>query len=528
MRGLDARRARSTGKFVGIFALVVVLLLLAVPGRSYPAFQIQAQTETTTSNTGQGSGGAYFTSVMVTNGLGSSNLLSGGQSKVAGGQTVDSDLTYYNSNVGFFGADLYTVIYVDGTMSGTSSESYVWKGDSDSFTWTKSSLPLGTHNFEVQLWWDDSGTKYLEDSATYSVLVVQPSVSLTALPVNVPRGTLTPTDWTVTVSDIGSDNASNVVVSVTNAAGMTILPQSQTLGDIASTASKSTVFSITAPESASLGQQSIGFKVQYTDFEGNPYQTDESGSVYVTKTSTSLALSVNESTATVGDMVTLQATLTSNGVGVQGQTINFTLLSNATASLVGHPELATTDSSGKALAIFTVSVSPGAYFFQAAFLETSSYSPSAASVYEIVTAIPTKLTLSKPSTLTQGSGSTLSATLVDSKGNPIQGVSVQFLVNGTSAGTGTTDATGKASLSYTPNKSGTVQVQAAFQGGGNYGKSTSIVSAVKIATPGILGLGTTDTIVLIVVIIIVVGAVLFAVLRRGRKSVASSASATKS
>jgi hypothetical protein len=510
MRGLDAHHARSGGKLVGQFLLIAALLLLVGPIRSYPAYA-------------QGAGAAYFTSAVVTNGLGTSNLLNGGQSTVVAGQTIDSDLTYYNNNAGLFGADLYQVIYIDGAQSGSSSAPYVWKGTSDSYTWSTSGLAVGTHSFEVQLWWDDSGTDYLEDTATYSVSVVQPSISWSSPSVSVPRGSSTPMDWTVTVSDSGSDTASNVVVSITNAAGLTISPQSQSLGNIAPEASKSTTFSITAPNSASLGQQSIGFEVQYADFEGNPYQTNEAGIVTVTKTSTSLALSLNETTATVGDTVTLQATLTSNGVGVEGQTISFIMQGSTTSPITG-----TTDSSGKALATYVLNVTPSTYVFQATFAETSSYLGSTATANLIVTAIPTTLTLSKPSTLTQGSSSTLSATLEDSKGNPIQGVSVQFLVNGTSVGTATTDATGKAALSYTPSKSGTAQVQATFQGGGDYGQSTSSVVAVQIVTPGILGLGTTGTILLIVVVIVVViavvGVAIFFMRRRKQKTAASSTS----
>lgn len=156
-------------------------------------------------------------------------------------------------------------------------------------------------------------------------------------------------------------------------------------------------------------------------------------------------------------------------------------------------------------------MSLGTYTIKASFAGTDTYLPSTGSVNLIATAIATTLTLSTPSSLTQGSSTDLTSTLTDSQGNLIQYQIIEFLINGMSIGSATTDTLGEAKLTYTPNTSGSVQIQALYQGAGNYAQSSSPVVTVQISTPG---LGTTGTIILVVTIFVLTTIILYVVIRR--------------
>src|SRR4030043_378208 len=80
---------------------------------------------------------ASFTKIMVTDGNGSSDLLYGGTAKVYEGQTTWMNLTFQNTNCGGPWGYLYIRTY------------------------------------RVEVWWESSGTHYLEDERTFSVQVVR-------------------------------------------------------------------------------------------------------------------------------------------------------------------------------------------------------------------------------------------------------------------------------------------------------------------------------------------------------------------
>lgn len=65
----------------------------------------------------------------------------------------------------------------------------------------------------------------------------------------------------------------------------------------------------------------------------------------------------------------------------------------------------------------------------------------------------------------------LNALLKDASSNPIQGKVVQFSVNGTVVGTGTTDSSGVATYAYTPTVTGIYNLQAIFKGDLRYASS---------------------------------------------------------
>ena len=74
----------------------------------------------------------------------------------------------------------------------------------------------------------------------------------------------------------------------------------------------------------------------------------------------------------------------------------------------------------------------------------------------------------------------LNALLKDASNNPIPGKVVQFSVNGTTVGTGTTDNSGVATYAYTPTVTGIYNVQALFKGDLRYAASQDNATILSI------------------------------------------------
>jgi hypothetical protein len=99
---------------------------------------------------------------------------------------------------------------------------------------------------------------------------------------------------------------------------------------------------------------------------------------------------------------------------------------------------------------------------------------------------PTQLTYNGKTAGQYSDESTLSATLVDDgvgglNGTPLVGKTVDFYYNGALVGSGTTDATGKASYDYAiPSAAGNATVQAKYAGDGGYAASNSAVTTFVV------------------------------------------------
>ncbi len=93
------------------------------------------------------------------------------------------------------------------------------------------------------------------------------------------------------------------------------------------------------------------------------------------------------------------------------------------------------------------------------------------------TALPTKMTLSLDQAVGGGDGVGILVTLVDSIEKPVVGAIVQFYVNTTfgpmKVDSSTTNADGRASVTYSPKLSGQVQIIASYDGGARYAGSTT-------------------------------------------------------
>lgn len=454
---------------------------------------------------------AIFTKIMVNDGNGSSDLLYGGTAKVYEGQTTWINLTFHNTNCGFPWGYLYTRIYEDNVPIHTSNERIVWLGTDSQDTWslTASGGPT-VRNYKVEVWWESSGTHYLEDERTFSVQVVRLFMTgWSPSSLSVEKGKTSASTWSINLKNGGNDMMYSASISIIDSSGLQVSPSSNSLGDIASQGTKATSFSVTAPNSLSTGFKTISFQASYNDFEGNSHSESKTGSVMVNKLGTSITLTLTPSAVKKDNSTTITAKLLDgNGNPMVSQAIAFSVGGTSLGS-------ANTDSSGNAVKPYTASVNAGTYVVNASYAGSSDYGSSSGTSNLIVYPFTTTLTIDAPSA-TQGQSVTLKATLKDENGNPIQGISIQFqMYDGTSwtnMSSADTDSNGVASISYTPSSTGSYQVMAVSAEATNYASSQSTSANLNVSmnyTPYYLGGG--------MVAVVVLGAVGYLVFRRMRR-----------
>jgi hypothetical protein len=458
---------------------------------------------------------AYFTNIMVTNGNDTIELISGGTAKVYDGQVAWKNLTFYNERCGTFGGNLYTEIYANDALIGTSSERYVWRGSYGSDNWYSAESGPSTLKYTVKLWWDSSGTFYLEDVSTFYIKVVKLFVSNWSPSVlTVEKGKTTASTLSTSFKNGGNDYMYGAKISVVDSAGLEISPQSQTLQDIASEGTKSTSFSVTSPITATTGTKSVSFKIEYNDFRGAPHSETKTALITVGKLGTDITLSLLPSSLKKSSSTTITAKLVDgNDNPLTNKNIDFYLGTTSLGSSI-------TDSSGNAVKTYTANLDAGTYVVNASYSGSIDYGSSSATSNLIVSPFATTLTIDVPSA-TQGKPTTLKATLKDENGNPIQNANIDFQLNDGNSwgaiGSDITDSSGVASIPYTPSSIGAFQVKAVFSGTTNYSQSTS--------TTGSLSVGNDYTLYYIgggIIAVAAIGIVGYMVFQRRKKAVPPS------
>lgn len=454
---------------------------------------------------------AYFTSIMVTNGDDAIELITGGTAKVYNGQTAWKNLTFYNEKCGLFGADLYTKIYVDDALIGTSSKRYVLKGTSSSDDWYSTVYGPAVHTYKVELWWDSAGTHYLEDVNYFDMKVVKLFVTdWSRSDLSIEKGKTTASTLSISFGNGGNDYMYSTEVSVVDSDGLDVSPQSQSLGDISSGGTKSTSFSITAPATATLGIHTVSFQIDYDDFRNVSHSETKTAPVSVTKLGTSMTLNLEPSSVKTGDSTTITATLVEgNENPIENQEITFSVGTTTIGT-------ASTDSSGNAVKSYTANIDAGTYVIEASYTGSTDYGSSSATSNLIVNPFTTTLTIDVPSA-TEGKECTIKATLKDENDNPCMHTDVDFYIYEENAwkkiGTAKTDSNGVASIEYAPTSTGTFQVKATFSGTTNYAQSSSTSTNLNVAMdyiPYYIGGG--------IIAVAIIGVVGYIALRKRKKA----------
>jgi len=411
---------------------------------------------------------AYFTSIMVTNGKDTIELINGGTAKVYDGQKTWMNLTFYNEACGLFGANLYTKIYANDTLLGTSGERYVFKGTYSNDDWYSTPYGPAFWQYKVELWWDSSGTHYLEDRNYFNIKVVKLFVTdWSPSTLTVERGKATASTLSISLKNGGNDYMYSASISVTDSDGLTISPDTQNLQDIASGGTKTTSFLVTAPSTATLGTHTVKFQISYNDFRGVSHSETKTASIDVVKLGTSIALTLQPSTLKRAASTTITAKLTDgNNVALANKEISFSIETTSIGT-------ATTDSSGNAVKTYTAIIDAGTYAIKASYAGSTDYGSSSATSNLLVNPLDTTLTINAPS-VKVGATATITTTLKDENGNPISDVNIDFYLFENNAwskvSTATTNAVGSASITRTFNTARDYQIKTAYAGSTNYKK----------------------------------------------------------
>jgi len=201
----------------------------------------------------------------------------------------------------------------------------------------------------------------------------------------------------------------------------------------------------------------------------------------VSPLSTTISMDI-PSSATVGDQLLINITLTDeNGRAVGNQVIRV----EANSTIIGD---ATTDQNGKATVKYTPD-KKGNLIINVFYDGAKNYDRSSISKSLSIGPMKTVLTLTSQGIAFKGSPILLSATFKDAKGNPIEGALINFYLKSggdrVKIGSATTDKTGTASLSYTPDASGimsSVTFEASYNGGPVFKDAQSSISLSIIDT----------------------------------------------
>jgi len=412
--------------------------------------------------------GARFTSIKVTHAGDVIELIDNIRTAKVylDNQPMSATFRFLNENLGPE-ANLYTKIYIDGTLENTSDNKLTPMGMSNFTTWsTTPSIPVIQH-WKVELWWGDN----LEDTKEFDVWVVDLHVDdWSPAPLTVEKGKIAPSSWSITFKNGGNDNMENVLIRVVDFAGLQITPTSENLGNIIVGETKSISFSVTAPLTLTIGPCTVTFRIAYSDFRGISHTETMQASVNVAKLSTSITLSVEPPSVEKDGLCRIIAKLVDgNGNPMANQMISFSVEGAPIGSV-------NTDSSGNAVKEYTANVDAGTYVISASFGGDADHENSTKTT-NLIVKFETTLTLEVPSA-TLGELVTIRATLKDEKDKPLPNMDVEFQINEENIGSAKTDSSGVASIEYKPTTAGTLKIRAIFAGVTNYEASSAIADLV--------------------------------------------------
>lgn len=226
------------------------------------------------------------------------------------------------------------------------------------------------------------------------------------------------------------------------------------------------------PEGAGAGSRTIT-----AEFVGNTENNPSSDDAVLTVDKADTTLTINDATGTAGHPVTLSGSLTATPV--VGRTVAVKVDGTGVGSAV-------TDGSGNYSLDYSIPANTaiGTLSLEADFAGDGAYNPSSATGTLTVmsdTNVAVANVAGQP-----GNSVTLSATLTAANdASPLSGRTLEFKVDGTVVGSGTTDAAGTATASHTvADTATTYTIEASFAGDANYNASsgTGTLSVIPAAT----------------------------------------------
>ena len=333
--------------------------------------------------------------------------------------------------------------------SGSTLLDTVTTGTNGAFSYTGSATSTSGSISYKAVYDGDSAYESVESSSvTITVSKKTPTLSANA-------STSTPAiNSSFTISGTLKDGSANI-----NGASITISLNGST---VATTTTSSGAFSATITAPSSTG--SYTYAIAYGG--DNKYVgVGETVSVTVNKISTTTTLATSSATVSVGDTFTLSGTFQAGSTSLSGYTVE---IYETNEGLIDE---VTTNSGSFSTTVSASDLGTGSFSFYAIAYGDNTYEGSTSSdVSVVITSAPTVASVSLTgdksiiSAYDQES-CTLTATVLDSSNNPVSGATVSFdIVSGGSVvsniDTATTNSSGIATVSYSGNHAGDLNIQA--------------------------------------------------------------------
>ena len=307
--------------------------------------------------------------------------------------------------------------------------------------------------------------------------IVGPTVLINQYGAVTPPATKTNTTTTLTASPTSVSSGANVTLTATvtgtGATGtVTFVDGSTTLGS--ATLNTSGIATLTV-NALTVGSNSI--TATYSGDSNFNGSTSNAVAVTVTaaKLPSQVSISASSYSITVGQSVTLTATVMGSGATPTG---TVTFLNHATTTI----GTATLDAQGVATLVvsnFTVGTQGVSASYGGDNVYNSSMSGATTIIVAAATSVNTTTTLAaSPTSITAGAAVGLTATVAAVSGSAVPTGTVTFLNGGTTLGTGTLNSSGVATLSVSTLAVGAQAVTASYSGATGF--NTSISSAVTV------------------------------------------------
>jgi hypothetical protein len=441
---------------------------------------VKATTNFTLTVTG---GGSTVNTTLVLNSVVPSSVVVGSSGPV----TFTATLTRDDTTAAVAGATINFT--VDGSYVGSASTN---AGGVAAFsTYNPSGLSAGSHTVQASFAGNSTFNPSTSGTLTLNVTVNTTLVLNSVVPSSVVLGSSGPVTFTATLTN----NTGAAVAGAT----IDFKVDGSSVGSASTNATGVATFSTYNPSGLSAGSHPVQASFAGQNIGGITFNPSTSGTLTLNVTvNTTLVLnSVVPSSVVVGSSgpVTFTATLTNNtSAAVAGATINFTVdgssVGSGTTNATGVATFSTYNPSG-----LSAGSHPVQAFFAGQDIGGITFNPSTSGTLTLNVTVNTTLVLNSvvPSSVVVGSSGpvTFTATLTNNTGAAVAGATINFTVDGSYVGSGTTNATGVATFStYDPSglSAGNHPVQASFAGqdigGITFNPSTSGTLTLRVTGGG--------------------------------------------
>lgn len=322
------------------------------------------------------------------------------------------------------------------------------------------------YTVRAELYWKNQTTQVLEDAREFRVLVVRLYATGWSQSIStIQLGAKVASTLVVSFENGGNDKMFSATISIKDSSDIRVDPQSRSIGDVDAGEIARAEFSVSAPQTTSMGSHVLTFEILYLDFRGTPQEETVSATLTVTKLGSILEIDVAGSLKYSYPIMISARLQDANGDPITDQTIRFHIISGTDQRDIGSN---LTDSSGIARLVYYGVLNSGDYELKASYEGSASHDATTTAIRVTILPSATKLTPTVPGSSVVGQTVSISVQLTDESGKPISGQVVEFYADSEKFGSAPTDENGLVSALFVPGRKGSVQLRITYEGSGNF------------------------------------------------------------